>query len=140
MKKALIIGISGQDGSYLAELLLKKGYQVHGIVRRVALGDGESHLWRIKHIRDKIVMHPDTLESFVSFSKIVDKIKPNECYHLAAHGFVNPSFEYELSTINTNINGTYYVLAAIRELAARCKFYFAGSSEMFGMVKETPQN
>jgi len=140
VKKALITGIDGQDGSYLSEFLLNKGYQVHGIVRRVALEDPEHRLWRIKHILNKITLHNGSLESFASLFKIVHKIKPDECYHLAAQSFVSYSFEDEFSTINTNINGTHYILAAIKDLAPRCKFYFAASSEMFGKVRETPQN
>jgi len=140
MKKALITGITGQDGSYLAEFLLNKGYRVHGILRRVALEDPEHHLWRIRHILNKIVVHSGSLESFASLFNIVHKIKPDECYHLAAQSFVSYSFEDEFSTINSNINGTHYILSAIKELAPRCKFYFAASSEMFGKVKETPQN
>lgn len=140
MKKALITGIDGQDGSYLAELLLNKGYQVHGIIRRVALEDAEHHLWRIKHILKKINLHSGSLESFASLFKIVHKIKPNECYHLAAQSFVSYSFEDEFSTINTNINGTHYILSAVKECAPKCKFYFAASSEMFGHVRVIPQN
>ncbi len=140
MKKALITGITGQDGSYSAEFLLKKGYEVHGIVRRVALEDPEHRLWRIKHILAKITLHPGSLESYPSIFSIVEKVKPDECYHLAAQSFVSYSFEDEFSTINTNINGTHFVLSAIKEKAPKCKFYFAGSSEMFGLVKETPQN
>jgi GDPmannose 4,6-dehydratase len=140
MKKALITGITGQDGSYLAEFLLEKGYEVHGIVRRVAIEDSEHRLWRIKHILDKIVLHPASMESYASIFNVVDKMRPDECYHLAAQSFVSYSFEDEFSTINTNINGTHYVLSAIKEKAPGCKFYFAGSSEMFGLVKETPQN
>ncbi len=140
MKKALITGITGQDGSYLAELLLSRGYQVHGILRRVALEDPEHHLWRLRHILNKIVVHSGSLESFASLFNIVHKIKPDECYHLAAQSFVSYSFEDEFSTINSNINGTHYILSAIKELAPRCKFYFAASSEMFGKVRETPQN
>ncbi len=140
MKKALITGITGQDGSYLAEFLLTKGYEVHGIVRRVAFEDPEHRLWRIKHLLDKIVLHSASLESFPSIFKIVSLIKPDECYHLAAQSFVSYSFEDEFSTINTNINGTHYMLAAIKELIPACKFYFAASSEMFGNVKESPQN
>ena len=140
MKKALITGIDGQDGSYLAEFLLKKGYDVHGIVRRVALEDADHQLWRIRHIQKEITLHSGSLESFASLFKIVHKMKPNECYHLAAQSFVGYSFEDEFSTINTNINGTHYILAAVKELAPRCKFYFAASSEMFGKVRETPQN
>jgi GDPmannose 4,6-dehydratase len=139
-KKALITGITGQDGSYLAEFLLEKGYEVHGIVRRVAIEDPEHRLWRIRHILDKLILHPGSLESYASIFKIVEKIKPDECYHLAAQSFVSYSFEDEFSTINTNINGTHYVLSAVKEKSPKCKFYFAGSSEMFGLVKETPQN
>jgi len=140
MKKALITGITGQDGSYLAEFLLEKGYEVHGIVRRVAFEDPEHRLWRIRHILDKLVLHPASLESYASIFNIVEKIRPDECYHLAAQSFVSYSFEDEFSTINTNINGTHYVLSAIKEKAPGCKFYFAASSEMFGLAKETPQN
>jgi len=139
-QKALITGITGQDGSYLAEFLLEKGYEVHGIVRRVAIEDSEHRLWRIKHILDKIILHPASMESYASIFNVVDKLKPDECYHLAAQSFVSYSFEDEFSTINTNINGTHYVLSAIKEKAPDCKLYFAGSSEMFGLVKETPQN
>lgn len=139
MKKVLITGIDGQDGSYLAEFLLEKGYKVHGMVRRVALEDSEHHLWRIRHIVKRITLHCGSLESYPSVFKIVEKVKPDECYHLAAQSFVSYSFEDEFSTINTNINGTHYMLSAIKEKAPRCKFYFAGSSEMFGKVRETPQ-
>jgi GDPmannose 4,6-dehydratase len=139
-KKALITGITGQDGSYLAEFLLDKGYEVHGIIRRVAMEDPEHRLCRIKHILDDLILHPGSLESYASIFKIVDEVKPDECYHLAAQSFVSYSFEDEFSTINTNINGTHHVLSAIKEKARQCKFYFAGSSEMFGLVRETPQN
>lgn len=139
-KRVFITGIDGQDGSYLAELLLGKGYQVHGMVRRVALEDPEHHLWRLKHILKKIVLHPASLESYPSIFKIIEKVKPDECYHLAAQSFVSYSFEDEFSTINTNINGTHFVLSAIKEKTPKCKFYFAASSEMFGLAKETPQD
>jgi len=139
-KKALITGITGQDGSYLAEFLLGKGYEVHGIVRRVAIEDPEHRLWRVRHILDKLILHPGSMESYASLFNIVEKVKPDECYHLAAQSFVSYSFEDEFSTINTNINGTHFVLSAIKEKAPKCKFYFAASSEMFGLVKETPQN
>jgi len=140
MKKALITGIDGQDGSYLSEFLLEKGYVVHGMVRHVALEDPEHHLYRIRHILNKVTLHSGSLESYPSIFKIVEKIKPDECYHLAAQSFVSYSFEDEFSTINTNINGTHYVLSAIKEKAPKCKFYFAASSEMFGLVKESPQD
>jgi GDPmannose 4,6-dehydratase len=140
MKKALITGITGQDGSYLAEFLLKKNYQVHGFVRRVALEDETHRLWRIKHIKNKIKLHSASLESYASIVKTIQKIKPNEVYHLAAQSYVSYSFEDEFSTLNTNINGTHYILSAIKEFSPKTKFYFAASSEMFGKVQNSPQN
>jgi GDPmannose 4,6-dehydratase len=139
MKKALITGITGQDGAYLSRLLLEKGYEVHGIVRRVALEDPEHRLWRLKPVLDKINMHSASLESYASLFDVVEKIKPDECYHLGAQSFVSYSFEDEFSTINTNINGTHYMLSALKNKAPKCKFYFAASSEMFGHVREVPQ-
>ena len=139
-KTALITGITGQDGSYLAELLLKKNYKVHGIVRRVALEDRTHRLWRLRKILNKITLHAASLESYASLVKIVQKIKPNEVYHLAAQSYVSYSFEDEFSTLNTNIGGTHYILSAVKEFSPKSKFYFAGSSEMFGKVKEVPQN
>lgn len=139
-KKALITGIAGQDGSYLAEFLLEKGYEVHGIVRRVALEDLEYRLWRIRDILDKLILHPASLESYASIFNTVEKIKPDECYHLASQSFVSYSFEDEFSTVNTDINGTHYILSALKQKSPRCRFHFAASSEMFGNAKETPQN
>ena len=139
-KVALITGITGQDGSYLAELLLTKGYEVHGIVRRVALESEAHRVWRIRKILDDITLHSASLESYASLFKIVQKIKPDEVYHLAAQSYVTYSFEDEFSTLNTNINGTHYILSAVREFKKNLKFYFAGSSEMFGKVKKTPQD
>jgi GDPmannose 4,6-dehydratase len=138
-KTALITGITGQDGSYLAELLLAKGYEVHGIVRRVALEDPTRRLGRIAHLLDKLHLHPASLESFPSVYSVFRGIRPQECYHLAAQSFVSYSFDDEFSTLNTNINGTHYVLAALKDLVPECRFYFAGSSEMFGKVAELPQ-
>ena len=140
MKKALITGITGQDGSYLAEFLLAKGYEVHGIVRRVALEDPTHRTWRINHLRDKLKLHSASLESYASVFHVVEKVKPDECYHLAAQSFVSYSFEDEFSTLNTNINGTHSILSAIKERAPKCRFYFAGSSEMFGNAPMSPQN
>jgi GDPmannose 4,6-dehydratase len=140
-KVALITGITGQDGSYLAELLLSKGYEVHGIVRRVALEDENHRLWRIRTILKDIHIHAGSLESYASLFNILLKIKPDEVYHLAAQSYVGYSFEDEFSTLNININGTHYLLSAVKEFAAsKIKFYFAGSSEMFGKVKESPQS
>ncbi len=137
--KALITGITGQDGSYLAELLLAKGYEVHGLVRRVALEDPTRRFTRISHLLDRINLHAASLESYPSIFSIVSREPFDECYHLAAQSFVAESFADGFSTMNTNINGTHYVLAALRELRPECRFYFAGSSEMFGKSPESPQ-
>ena len=139
-KVALITGITGQDGSYLAELLLTKGYKVHGIVRRVALEDETHRLWRIRKILNDVTLHSASLESYASLYNIVHKIKPDELYHLAAQSYVTYSFEDEFSTLNTNINGTHHMLSAVKEFRKNLKFYFAGSSEMFGKVKQIPQD
>jgi GDPmannose 4,6-dehydratase len=140
MKKALITGISGQDGSYLSEFLISKNYEVHGVIRRVALEDETHRLWRLRNMREKVVLHSGSLESFPSLAKIINKVKPDEIYHLAAQSYVANSFEDEFSTLNTNINGTHYMLASMKEFSPKSKFYFAGSSEMFGKTVETPQN
>ena len=111
-KKALITGVTGQDGSYLAELLLEKGYEVHGMVRRVAIEDPEHRLWRINHIQDKLKLHSASLESYPSVFRVMAEVQPDEVYHLAAQSFVSYSFEDEFSALNTNINGTHYLLSA----------------------------
>lgn len=138
-KKALITGITGQDGSYLAEHLLGLGYEVHGIVRRVALEDPSRRFTRIAHLVDRLTLHPASLESYPSIFHVVSKNEFDECYHLAAQSFVAESFADGFSTMNTNISGTHYMLAALRELQPGCRFYFASSSEMFGKVREVPQ-
>jgi len=139
-KRALITGITGQDGSYLAEFLLAKGYEVHGIVRQVALEDPSHRMWRIKHLLTDVRFHAGSLESFPSLYRTIMKVKPDECYHLAAQSFVSYSFEDEFSTLNTNINGTHFILTALRDAQPECRFYFASSSEMFGKAKEVPQS
>jgi GDPmannose 4,6-dehydratase len=138
-KKALITGLTGQDGSYLAEHLLDLGYEVHGLVRRVAMEDPQRRFTRIEHLLDKVTVHPASLESYPSIFNIISRHNFDECYHLAAQSFVAESFADGFSTMNTNINGTHYMLAALRELQPQCRFYFAGSSEMFGKVREVPQ-
>src|SRR3954466_11943095 len=138
-KRALITGITGQDGSYLAEFLIGQGYEVHGIVRRVALEDPEHRLLRLEAVRDRVVLHAASLESYASVYQVGAKVRPDECYHLAAQSFVSYSFDDEFSTLNTNINGTHFLLAAVNAAAPRCRFYFAGSSEMFGNADQTPQ-
>ncbi len=140
MKKALITGITGQDGSYLAELLLQKGYEVHGIIRRIGIDDPYHHLQRITSIRDRIDLHAGPIENYASIYSIIKKVRPQECYHLAAQSFVGYSFDDEFSTITTNINGTHHVLSALKEIVPGCRFYFAGSSEMFGNAPRAPQN
>ena len=124
----------------MAEFLLDKGYQVHGIVRRVALEDETHRLWRIRKILKDINLHAGSLESYASLFNIILKIKPSEVYHLAAQSYVDYSFQDEFSTLNININGTHYLLSAVKEFATnKVRFYFAASSEMFGKVRETPQ-
>ena len=139
-KVALISGISGQDGSYLADLLVDKGYEVHGMVRRVALEDPKHRLWRLSNVLDKIHLHACSLENYASLYRVMARINPSECYHLAAQSYVSYSFEDEFSTLTTNIEGTVYMLSAFRENCPGGRFYFAGSSEMFGKVRATPQN
>ncbi len=139
-KIALITGITGQDGSYLAEFLLKKKYKIHGIIRRIALEDETHRLWRLQRILKQVNLHPASLESYASIVRIVQKVKPTEIYHLGAQSYVDYSFKDEFSTLNTNINGTHYILSAIKDFSPKTKFYFAGSSEMFGKVRSVPQN
>ncbi len=139
-KRALITGITGQDGSYLAEFLLEKGYEVHGIVRRVALEDPEHHLARLSGILGRLNLHAASLDSYASIFKTVQQVLPGECYHLAAQSYVSYSFEDAFSTIDTNIRGTHFTLSAVLDIVPKCRVYFAGSSEMFGNAEETPQN
>jgi GDPmannose 4,6-dehydratase len=138
-KRALITGITGQDGSYLADLLLEKGYEVYGVVRRVAFEDPSHRLWRLRDSIDKITLHAGSLESFASLYRVVAEVRPDECYHLAAQSFVSYSFDDEFSTINTNVNGTHFLLSALKDLAPDCRLYYAGSSEMFGNAPQSPQ-
>ena len=138
-KSALITGITGQDGSHLTEHLLGLGYKVHGLVRRVALENPERRFGRIAHLLDRITLHPASLESYASIFHVLSRHPFDECYHLGAQSFVAESFADGFSTMSTNIHGTHYLLAALQEVQPRCKFYFAGTSEMFGKVREMPQ-
>ena len=140
MKRALITGINGQDGSYLAELLLGKGYEVHGVVRRDALEDPAHRLANIRHLQKEIALHVGALENHLSIYKIVAAVRPDECYHLASSSFVSYNFEDEASIVSNNFTATHSLLSTLKELAAQCRVYFAGSSEMFGDAKMTPQN
>ena len=139
-RTALITGISGQDGSYLAELLLENGYDVHGIVRRTAFEDASHRLINLSHLKDRIHLHIVSLDTPLAIVKTIKDLQPDECYHLAASSFVNYSFEDEISTFNTNVNTTHYLLAVLKEFAPTCRFYFAGTSEMFGDVTTSPQD
>jgi GDPmannose 4,6-dehydratase len=139
-RKALITGITGQDGSYLAEFLLAAGHDVHGMVRRVATENPEHRISRIRHLLPQIHLHGGSLESYASLCKLLRDIEPDECYHLAGQSYVSYSFDDEFSTMRTNVQGTHELLAALKEVVPQCKFYFAGSSEMFGKVHSSPQN
>lgn len=136
-KSALITGITGQDGSYLAERLLGLGYEVHGTMRRTSIVHD-----RLDAIRShpNLTIHHATLESEPSLSTIVQMVVPNECYHLAAQSDVTSSFKDPYSTVSMNINGTLYLLCALVRHAPGCRFYFAGSSEMFGGLGSETQN
>ncbi len=139
-KKAFITGISGQDGSYLAELLLDKGYEVYGLIRRESLEDATHRLRRIDHLRDQITLVPGSIDNYPSIFSAIRQVVPDEVYHLAAYSYVSFNFDDELSTLNTNVNGTHYVLSCCRELVPDSRIYFAGSSEMFGKAESSPQN
>ncbi|MSP96939.1 MAG: GDP-mannose 4,6-dehydratase [Betaproteobacteria bacterium] len=140
VRSALITGINGQDGSYLAELLLSRGYAVHGIVRRDAIEDPAHRLVNIRHLLDRIQLHVGSVDNHLSVYRIVGQVLPDECYHLAAASFVSYSFDEEASVLASNFNSTHYLLSSIKELAPQCHFYFAGSSEMFGNADVAPQN
>jgi GDPmannose 4,6-dehydratase len=140
MVKVLITGITGQDGSYLAELLLSKGYEVHGLMRRVAVQDPHHYLKRLEHVKDKITLHEGCLESYECLLDLFEKIQPDECYHLAAQSFVGLSFKDPFGTFKTNATGTHHVIEALRKKAPGCKLYFAATSELFGKVQEVPQS
>jgi GDPmannose 4,6-dehydratase len=138
--RVLITGIAGQDGSYLAELLLAKGYEVHGVVRRTSIEDTEHKLKNLSSVLDRVHLHVASLDNVLSLVRIIRRIMPDECYHLAASSFVSYSFEDEISILGNNVNSTHYLLASIKEFAPSCRFYFAGSSEMFGNAGTSPQD
>ena len=137
-KVALITGITGQDGSYLAEFLLKKGYDVQGIIREESIQNRDK-LINLENIINNITIHKGDVSNFENITTIFKKVMPTECYHLSGTSFVNYSFEKEFMIMNDNFNSTYYLLSAINKLNKNCKFFFAGSSEMFGEPYETPQ-
>jgi len=135
-KKALITGITGQDGSYLAELLLEKGYEVHGLVRR----SSSFNTWRIDHVRDRLRLHYGDLVDQNSLVRTLTAIAPDEAYNLAAQSHVKVSFEMPEYTANVTGVGVMRLLDAVREAGLATRVYQAGSSEMFGLVQENPQS
>jgi GDPmannose 4,6-dehydratase len=134
-KKAFITGITGQDGSYLAELLLDKGYEVHGLVRR----SSSFNTWRIDHVRSRVTLHYGDLVDQYSLVRTLQKVGPDEVYNLAAQSHVKVSFEMPEYTADVSAVGVLRLLDAVREIGLAARVYQAGSSEMFGLVQETPQ-
>ena len=134
-RRALITGITGQDGSYLAELLLDKGYEVTGMVRR----SSAPNLWRIEHLLDRIQLRPADLLDQLSLIKLIDDVRPHELYNLAAMSFVPASWDQPMLTGEYNSQGVTRVLEAVRQIDPTIRFYQASSSEMFGKVREVPQ-
>ena len=142
MKKALITGITGQDGSYLTELLLSKGYEVHGIIRRASTFNTErlDHLYKDVHVHGvRLFLHYGDLSDAVSLVKLLYELKPDEIYHLAAQSHVRVSFDIPEYTADITGVGTIRILEAIRETGVQSRFYQASSSEMYGLVSEIPQ-
>lgn len=139
-KTAFITGIAGQDGSYLAELLLDQGYQVHGLVRAPAAGAVLPESDRLSHLRDRLMLHAGHLDSARLFYELMEQVLPDELYHLAGESFVSYSFDAERTTLMNNVNSTHLVLSAVKDLVPHCHVYFAGSSEMFGRARVRPQN
>ena len=135
-KRAVISGITGQDGSYLAELLLEKGYEVVGIVRRLSA----PNFWRITHLLDQIELRPADLLDQLSLIRVIEDVRPHEFYNLAAMSFVPASWNQPMLTGEFNSQGVTRVLEAIRHVDSSIRLYQASSSEMFGKVRETPQN
>jgi len=142
MKKALITGITGQDGSYLAEFLLEKGYEVHGLIRRASTFNTESidHLYKDPHVQNvRLFLHYGDLSDSSNISRLLEKIQPDEIYHLGAQSHVRVSFDMPEYTGDVTGLGTLRILDAIREAGIKTRFYQASSSEMFGLVQEVPQ-
>jgi len=135
-KRALITGITGQDGSYLAELLLEKGYEVVGMMRR----SSAPNLWRVEHLLHRILLKPADLLDQLSLLRLVDEVRPHELYNLAAMSFVPASWDQPMLTGEFNALGVTRLLDAVRRVDPSIRFYQASSSEMFGKVRQVPQN
>ncbi|HEY5616553.1 MAG TPA: GDP-mannose 4,6-dehydratase [Vicinamibacterales bacterium] len=134
-KRAIISGITGQDGSYLAELLLEQGYEVTGIVRRLSA----SNMWRIEHVLDRVTLRPADLLDQLSLVRVIQDVGPHEFYNLAAMSFVPASWDQPMLTGEFNAQGVTRVLEAIRQVDTSIRLYQASSSEMYGRVREVPQ-
>ncbi|HMC78453.1 MAG TPA: GDP-mannose 4,6-dehydratase [Vicinamibacterales bacterium] len=134
-KRALITGITGQDGSYLAELLLEKGYEVYGLVRRAST----TNYWRIEHLLDRVQLKPADLLDQLSLIRVIEEVRPHELYNLAAMSFVPASWDQPMLTGEFNAQGVTRVLEAVRVVDRTIKMYQASSSEMYGKVREIPQ-
>lgn len=141
IKKALITGITGQDGSYLTELLLSKGYEVHGVIRRSSTftTDRIEHLYKDPHEKPKLYLHYGDITDGTRIAELISKHQPNEIYNLAAQSHVKVSFDEPVYSVNADALGTLNILEAMRNHAPFSKFYQASSSEMFGKVQEIPQ-
>jgi len=139
MKRALITGIGGQDGSYLAEQLLEKGYQVFG-VELPSLADHPDGMANIAHLQDRLTLHFGSVADPTFIADLLNKVQPHECYHLAAASFVSYVFEDEASILNNNIASVHALLGALKQSAPECRLFFAGTSEMFGQVDAAPQD
>src|SRR5437867_6161670 len=134
-KRVIITGITGQDGSYLAELLLSKGYEVVGTVRRASA----PKRWRIQHLLDRVTLKPADLLDQLSLLRVVDEVRPHELYNLAAMSFVPASWDQPMLTGEFNAQGVTRILEAVRQVDTSIRVYQASSSEMFGKVREVPQ-
>ena len=139
-KIAIITGITGQDGSYLAELLIKKNYKVHGIVRNKINLKDKDYFWRLKNIINRVKIHKVNINNLNQINRLVKKIKPNEVYHLAAQAYDGHSFNNEFYTFNVNLNFTHKILNSVRKINNKARFFLAGSSEMYSKKINKPIN
>lgn len=141
-KKVFITGITGQDGSYLAEFLLQKGYEVHGLTRWVALEDSDERFSRIRHLlrEPRLTLHKGDVTDYPTLFSLISKIKPDEVYHLAAISSIPASFGDEFGTFNINATATHHLLSIIKEVVPKAHFYFAGTADFFGKTPSSPQD
>lgn len=140
MKRALITGIAGQDGSYLAEYLVDLGYEVHGVVRQESLESATSHLLNLADVIERIHLHGSSLDSYHSVSSLLSDVRPDECYHLASESYVSQDLSSGPELVTSMFARTQGLISAIQQTAPACRLFFAGSSEMFGSATVSPQN